>query len=215
MFATDRDLLALEPRLFHDIAWSAQRLLDVTNASVNSAGTMLTIPAVDLAALGIAEGFVAVVAGVPLEVLERTSATTLTVSRLRAVHTEPPIPAAPGSNLKATISTFRPQISLVHDQMLRTIGIEPGEPSAPGAPAETDITNPRALILAESLGALHLIFSAAAALVSEDSPLWAKARMYRERFTLERRRLTVEIDLDADGEPDAIRRPNAIQFARG
>jgi len=215
VFASDRDLLILEPRLFHDIAWSAQRLIDVTNASINAAGTMLTIPGVDLAALAVAEGFVALVAGTPLEVLERTSATTLTVSRLRAAPAESPIPAAPGSNLKATIATFRPQVSLVHDQLLRTIGIEPGEPSAPGSPAETDITNPRSLILAESLGALHLVFAAAAALVGEDSPLWAKARMYRERFVLERRRLTVEIDLDSDGQPDAIRRPNAIQFARG
>lgn len=214
MFATDRDLLALEPRLFHDIAWSAQKLVEAAGASINSAGDMLTLAGADFEALGVGAGFVVLAGLTPYEVIERLSATELRISRLRADVHHPLIPAAPGAGLGVLVSTFRPQIGIVHAQLLRALGIEPGAAAVPGVPAEPDITNPRALALTEALGALHLVFASAAALVTFDSPLWTKARLYRERFAAERQRVAALVDLNADGEPDAARRPNVIQFLR-
>lgn len=213
MFATDRDLLVLEPRLFLDVSWTAQTLVNAaTGGTINGSGDTLTLSGGNFVNLGIDAGFVAVAGATPVEVRSRIDATNLRISRPRAADTDPDIPAAAGSNLKVVIHTFRPQIGIVHDQVMRLLGIEPGGVTQP---AETDITNPGALRLIESLGALHLIFASAAALVGYESPLWIKSQMYAERFRGERARLVAEIDLDGDGEPDTVRRPNVLQFVRG
>lgn len=209
MFTTDRDLLVLEPRLFLDVSWSAQMLVNAPTGGVISAGgDTLTLSGAGFDSLGIDTGFVAVAGGVPLEVIERIGATMLRISRLRAAVGDPIIPAGAASGLKVVIHTFRPQIALVHAQVLRALGIEPGSMH------EAGITNSRAMNLAESLGALHMIFSSAAALVGADSPLWMKARMYAERFRAERGRIVAEIDLDGDGEADTIRRASIVHLVR-
>lgn len=220
MFATDRDLLVLEPRLFHDISWSAQKLVDSASGGViDTAGTKLTVSSIDFAGLGVGGGSVVLLGATtptPIEVLSRLSATELSVSRLRASTSDAAVPVTPASGQKVVVHSFRPQLSLVHAQLLRMVGIEPDDAAPPAdQPVEADITNPRAFVLAEALGALHLIFSSAAALVGSDSPLWVKATMYAERFRAERTRLQAELDLDGDGEPDAVRRPNVVQFVRG
>jgi len=214
MFATDRDLLVLEPRLFFDIAWTTQTLVSASGAELGPDGVTLTLAGASFDTLGIDTGHVALVQQAPLEVLSRTSATELSVSKLRPTTGSAPVPATPGSGLSLSIATFAPQIGLIHDQLLRMIGVEPGAPPAPGVAGEADITNPGDFRLAEALGALHLIYASAALLIGDRSTEWAKARMYRERFDAERRRLVAEIDLDADGVPDATRRPSAVQFRR-
>ena len=211
MFSHDRDLLTLEPNLFTDVALQSQRLLDATGTI---AGTTLTITGADAAAVNISSGHVALVAGVPLEVLSRISSTQLEVSRLRATPEDPAIPPAAIAGAAVSISTFAPQIALVHAQLLRMAGIEPGS-QRPGAPVESDVTNPHSLRLAEALGALQLIWSAAAALAGPDSAASQRARLYAQRFNTERSRILVALDLDNDGQPDAARRLNAGRFIRG
>lgn len=225
MFATDRDLIILEPRLYFDVLWTAQRLVEsASGGAINTAGDTLTITAGNLINLGIGKGMIAIVAGTPLEVIERIDATTLRISRLRAAESDAIIPAAQGSSLKVTIHTFRPQIGFVHDQLLRMVGIEPARSETPGGtlapqPAsdsltESAITNPRAFSLAEALGTLHMVYTSAAAVVGGDSPMWAKALMYRDRYSAERRRIVAEIDLNHDGVPEITRRASVFQFTR-
>jgi hypothetical protein len=112
------------------------------------------------------------------------------------------------------IATFAPQIALVHAQVLRMLGIEPGAPASPGSVTESSITNSASLTLVESLGALHLIYTAAAALSGPASVLGARADQYRRRFSEERRLAAATIDLNGDGLPDATRRMNVFQFTR-
>lgn len=225
MFSNDRDLIVLEPRLFFDVLWTAQKLVDsAAGGAINAAGDTLTVTSGNFINLGISRGMIALVAGTPLEIIERIDANTLRVSRLRAAESDALIPAAAGSNLKVTIHTFLPQMRVVHDQLLRMVGIEPAHTTTPGGtlapePADTSlteaaITNPRAFILAEALGTLHLVFTSASAVVGSDSPMWAKALMYRDRYAAERRRVVAEIDLNNDGQPDATRRANVFQFTR-
>lgn len=213
MFAVDRDLLMLEPTVFRDVAWTAQR---VVNGTGSVAGTTLTLTFqdVDLASAGVEGGHVALVDGVAYEVVERQSATTATISRVRALATDPVITPSPATAKPVSIVTFRPQLAIVHAQVLRMLGIEPGVASAASVVGEGSITNPEALRLAEALGALHLVYSAAAALSPVDSPAWARAELYRERFARERQRVVALIDVDGDGKPDARRRMNLFQLER-
>lgn len=217
MFATDRDLLVLEPRLFSDVSWATQTLLAAANGAIDSAGTMLTVSGASFTSLGIDEGFIALVAGVPLEVISRESATELIVSKLRATVNDSPIRTATGTNLAVFVGTFRPQIALVHEQLLRALGIAPDPPGVqddPNMPTESRITNRADLALAEALGALHLIYASAAAMAGSESPQWTKALNYRDRFMAERRRLIARLDLDGDGTPEVFRRASVLQFLR-
>jgi len=216
MFTTDRNLLILEPRLFHDVGWSAQTLINLPGAaSINAAGTTLTVTGADLAALGIDTGAVVLVAGAALEVISRQSATQALVSRPRAHRDDPSIPAQPGSGLSLLVHTFRPQIGVVHAQLLRALGLERGEsPGLDGSVTEAQVTNPHDLALVESLGVLHIVFAAAAALVTDNSLHWVKAQMYRQRFAEERHRARAMIDLDHDSRPDAIRHINTLHLTR-
>lgn len=210
MFTSDRDLLTLEPNVFRDAGWVGQRLLSTTGST---SGTTLTIAAGSLTDVGIDAGHVLVYDAVPLEVLAIGSATAATVSILRAGLSDPAItPPALGTK-NVACWTFRPQIALVHTQILRMLGIEP-DADPDSLVTEASIVNPASLALAESLGTLHLVYSAAAALSQADSALAARAQMYRQRFGEERQRAVARIDLDGDGEADATRRLNLVQFLR-
>jgi len=82
MFASERDLLAIEPHAFTDALWAGRR---VTGGQGDVSGTTLTATSASVGfdAAQVAAGQVVVVAGVPLEVVSVVSATQLAVSLLR------------------------------------------------------------------------------------------------------------------------------------
>lgn len=210
MFATDRDLVALEPKLFRDVAWVSQRLFEGTG---DVSGSTLSIASGSFESAGVEAGHVVLIGGVPHEVVSRDSATALTVSRMRASVDGAVIAPDAGTGLLVSVYSFGPQMGIVHGQVLRMLGIEPSEVGA--AVSEASITNPEALRLLEAFGALHLVFAAAAALEGEGSALRRRAESYRELFAHERGRVSVAVDLDGDGSADATRRLNAVRFVRG
>jgi len=209
---TDRDLLLLEPSLFRDLAWVGQRLV---RAQATIAGTTITLssPDVTLEAADITAGHVVSFDGVGYEVLARLSPTTATISRPRTHPDDLAIPPTPwAAPAPAEFTTFAPQIAIVRDQLLRMLGIDPDDPES--SPAPSAITNPRALTLPNTLGALHLIYAAAAAPQRRDGHLHDRADMYRRRFAQERLRAVVRLDLNADGIADATRRLSIAQLSR-
>jgi len=213
MFATDRDLLQHEPRLFNDIRWAGQTLLEASGV-LSAIGDSVSIVGLNAEARGIGEGCVALLDGLAVEITDAKSAGALGVSLLRSRRDDPAVGVSGGPrSVNVVVASFRPQIALVHDRILRGLGLAmpEDEGEAPGAAA---ITNPDALVRVEALGALHAIFASASALVESNSPMWARAQMYRERFIEERRRIRVEIDLDGDGQPDATRTISAMRFVR-
>ena len=217
-FSADRDLLALEPNLFRDVAWSAQTRLSASDASVTS--TTLTSASSNFASARIAPGMVALVNEAPLEIVSVDSDTTLTISRLRDTADDdpiPPLPVASGGSLR--VATFGPQRGIVHRQLLAALGLDPApspddEEEGTPRPHAGNVVNTHDLALIESLGALHLILSSAAALVGEASTLWTKAALYRDRFDHARRRLGAHLDLDNDGVADAIRHITVMHLTR-
>ena len=83
MFISDRDLFALEPNLFRDAAWVSQTLVQGTG-SISGSTLTLSAQDVDFEAAGVEAGHVARVDDAPYEVMERLSATSVRLSRLRA-----------------------------------------------------------------------------------------------------------------------------------
>jgi hypothetical protein len=220
MLATDRDLLSLEPNVFRDVGWIGQRLVKGTCTIAGTTMTMLTQD-VTLEAAGVGAGFVAVVDGTAYEVIARLSATAATVSRVRGSASEPILPPSPVTNVAVVVPTMRPQMAMIERQVLRMAGLEPGTtPGTEASPTEGNIVKPEQLARLVTLGALHVIFAAAAApgepgsIGASGSPV-SRAEMYRRRFAEERSRVIVELDLDGDGEVDATRRLNAMQLVRG
>ena len=214
MFATDRDLLVLEPSLVRDVGWAGQRLVKGTG---DVSGTTLTMTSQDVGfeLAEVAAGHVVVVGGVVYEVLATISNTQLTISRMRADPEGAALPPSATTGAAVEVMTYGPQLAMVHAQVLRMLGIDPDEAAAEGVVTESSITNGGSLALLEALGALHLVFAAASALAGDGSPAAFKAGMYRDRFTAERGRAAARIDTDGDGVADATRRPSVVQLVRG
>ncbi|MEM8758492.1 MAG: hypothetical protein AAGF47_12020 [Planctomycetota bacterium] len=207
--------MVYEPRLFLDVSWLGQRLVRVT-ASIS--GGLAVASGEDFAADGVGTGSVASFNEASYEVLVVVLGDRLALSRLRADPDDPVINPPDFSSAVVEVTSFAPQLGVVHRQVLRMLGIDPSDPRD-DALDETAVLNPGALVRLECLGALHLIFAAATASAVGSGVGGAgyaqRASMYRERFAAERSRVSVLIDTDGDGEPEATRRPGVGHLIRG
>ena len=197
-FSNDRDLLAIEPAVFEDVPFTAQMRLQVSDTSVS--GTTLTSAAADFVSAGIAAGSVVLINNVPHEVFERTDANTLDVSLPRSHTSGPGIPGGDGTGLELVARTFGPQAELVHDGLLRLIGIDPDDLGA--ELSESSVLSVTLMARIEALGTLELVYAGAASLVGENDTLLMKAGEYRRRFRRARMRATVLLDTNGDGQVD-------------
>ena len=213
MFCRDRDLLALEPGLFRDCLWAAHVRVRSTGSL---AGGIISLDDPALAGAAVAPGMVALFAGVPLEITSTTGDTKINISLLRPDPADAPILPRDADAAEVVVHTFAAQIALAHARMLHMLGLRPaGSPPFPaGSLDETAVTNPRDLAHAEALCTLHLIYSAAAAGLRDDSPAAQRAAMYRARFTLARAQARALIDTTGDGIPDAARTLNTLLLQR-
>ena len=217
MFATDRDLLGIEPGVFGDLAWAGQTLVSGTATIL---GTLLTAATQDVGFedAGIDAGHVVLVGGVGYEVLARLGVSTLSVSKLRPSTADDPLPASVVSAAAMRVSTFAPQLGIVHAQVLRMLGlVRAGSSLAMSATrvSEATVLNGTELARLEALGALHLAYSSASAVLGPESAPGKRAAHYAELYDEERRRSAAILDLDGDGIADATRRPGVVILGRG
>lgn len=217
MFATDRDLLALEPNLFRDVGWIGQRL---TRGTATLAGSVLTCsaPEVPFDAAAIGFGHVVTVGGVSYEVVSRLAATQLQVSRLRVDPAAPTLPPTPIVGAEMSVVTFAPQINAAHERLLRDAGFEPGPTPGPtpaiGMLGESSILNPEAIVACEVAAALELIFAAAGSGMKQDHPAIVRSAWYAQRARVARERCILEIDADGDGVADRCQRLHIAALRR-
>ena len=208
---TDRDLLALEPDLFRDVGFLAQRLINATG-SISSG--KLTITSGDFVAMGVTVGHIIVHNGMPMEIVLRNSAVQVTVSLLRASIDDPALTPPNAGTAATVVFTFGPQIAAAHAAVLRMLGLAAAGKGLPGETDETAITNVRDLAMLEALLTLSLIWSAAAAVTGPGSNAAARAAEYRLRASCERSVAIARLDLDGDGLADAERRAGAAMLER-
>lgn len=210
-YSTDRDLLVLEPDVFHEAVIAAQQRVTAADAAVT--GTTLTSASADFAQAQVEPGSVVLIGQVAHEVLMRIDAHTLTVSLPRSGLAAPAIPGpAQGSGLELIARTFAPQAALVKAALLRRLGIDPDDAQAPVT--EDDIVSLSVMARLESLATLERLYAGTASLAAEDATLLHKAGEYRRRFNESLRRATILIDTDHDGRADARWRLGNLRLVR-
>lgn len=208
-FSMDRDLLALEPGVFTDVPVASQERVRVADAVV--AGELVSSVEADFAAAGAGTGSVVLIGKVAHEVVERVDAQTLRVSRLRARLGDAVIPPVEASDVEAVVRTFSPQAALVHDGLLRLLGIEPGGESGLG---EESVVSLSLMARLEALGTLERVYSGAVALVGDNQGLETKAREYGRRFRAACAGASVLIDTNGDGFGDERRHLGLVRMRR-
>ncbi|MFW6059378.1 MAG: hypothetical protein ACODAQ_04310, partial [Phycisphaeraceae bacterium] len=157
-------------------------------------------------------GSVVLVGRTPHEVIERVDPQTLTVSLLRTRLNDDPIPGEEGTNLDVKVRTFAPQAALVHDALLRLLGIDPSDPDAPLD--EDAVVSLSVMARLEALGTLERIYSGAAALTGDNEQLRIKAHEYGRQFHLAATQSSVLVDVDGDGHADERRRLGLVRMTR-
>jgi len=209
MFAKDRDLLVIEPGLFREVVWNGQRILSGTGDLL---GVTLTLTSGTFLDGEIGAGHVILIDGLPMEVVSVQSATVATVSIMRGDVNSNIIPSNQVSGAVVEVFTFRPQIEIVHRQILSMVGIDVDDPDGLGDAA---VTNPGAMVVLEALGALHLIYASAGAPGRGGEAFLDRAKLYQQRFSMQRGSVVALIDLDGDGIAETRRHPNSFVLTRG
>lgn len=226
-FSTDRDLLALEPTVFHDVPWVGQQRVHLDDGYVE--GTLLTSASADFVAGQVETGGVVLIDRVAHEITGREDAGTLTVSLLRSRLADAAIPGAAGGPMTISVRTFAPQAELVHDGLLRLLGIDPhpdanvnsaGVAGVAGVAGESDVLTEDAVVSLsvmarlEALGTLERVYSGAAALTGDNQMLIYKAGEYRRRFRHATAQSSVLLDTNGDGHADERRRLGIVRLQR-
>lgn len=206
----DRDLLIREPSLFLDASSVGTSMLSATDGVLS--GTTLTSASSDFVAQGIELGHVVVVSGEALEVVSRTDANRLVVSKPRASTTDARIAPGDGSTLTLEVITFARLIGEVEAWVLGAFGIDASDPVTPLD--ETAILNPQEVEPLIALRAIARAFAVASALAPTDSSLSQRAVLYAGLAAEARRQAKAVIDLDGDGIADATRHLDVVSFSR-
>lgn len=209
-FSTDRDLLALDPNVFVDVPFAAQQRLRVQDGELD--GTTLTSVDADFELLGIEAGHVVLIDRIAYEVIDRLDAQMLTVSRPRARLSEALIPGDNGEELELLVRSFAPQAALVHDALLRLLGIDPD--GADEGLTEDAVVSLSVMARLEALGTLERVYSGAAAIGGDNEALLTKVRHYRNRFREAAAQASVLIDVDGDGRADERRHLGLVRLTR-
>ena len=213
-FCQDRDLLAIEPGIFLGGGPPALKPSSGTDGAIN--GTTFTSAAGNFTAGGVQPGMVICVhhgtpaEGSAYEILSIASATTMTLSNLRADVEGPAIAPPPGSKLSFYVCTFAPTISGVSEALaekLRQMAEVAGVDTARFAESAQ-------LRLATALGALSAIFVARAENSSGQDANWTKSEYYRQEFRNLQLQLRLVVDADGDGMAEQTRTLGNVMLRR-
>jgi hypothetical protein len=207
---TDVDLLTIEPSVFVDATAAATKVISGSDGVI--AGTTLTSAGSSFTAAGIDAGHVAVVAGEALEVVQRTSATTLSVSRPQPSGSTSSIAPNAGSSLAFTVWTFQRLIDLAERSILAALAIDPDHPTQPLQTAA--ILNRPAVERMIATATIARACAVASAANPASESLKQRTADYERELERLRQQLIVVLDLDGDGIADATRRIAAATFLR-
>lgn len=205
-FSNDSNLLAYEPRLFIDVPLRGQELLRITDGLL--VGSTLTSITGGLSALTL--NHVATVSSSPADaasfaIASITDDNTLQLSGLH-------LGLSASESLTLSVRTFEPQVSLVHSEILASLGIDAHDPILPLS--DSAVVSTELIGRIESLGTLWRIFEAGQGVSDRAEAFKAKAEEYRKRYIGALASARVLIDTDGDGVADCWRSPAVGQLTR-
>jgi hypothetical protein len=215
MLATDRDLLAMEPRLFHDVAWIGQRVHGAEGVAIQGGGLEVVDPSGPFTPGRVEAGGVLLLDGLAVEVVSVADASTAGISLVRGAAEDPAIPAGSlGATARLEAFTFRPQLEIAHRQALALFGLADGaEADGELAPLASVIDTGGLRTLA-AVGALGLVHASAAPIVDASGGASGKAERYRAWHAAIVRSLGVPVDDTGDGVADRTLRATAATLRR-
>lgn len=213
-FCTDIDLLHWEPNICRDAAFASQTLLSGTG---NLAGSVFSISTGSFTTAHIAADQVIVLGGAiegSYPIVSVDSATQLTLSVLYdglfpSSGDPAASPVGTSNGLTYAIRTFWPQRRIVSELLIVAAGLDPSDPTA-----ADKIVNPSSLKRACTLGTLHLIYSALAAVAVEPENLNLRVELYERLYRRALKAARVELDLNDDGEADTARTLGVLDLER-
>ncbi len=209
-FSNDRDLLVHEPRLFNDVAWLSQQRVERADASIID--DELHCASASFTALQIEAGHIVLINTIAHEVVARINSNTLRVSKLRTRTTDDIIPPEPMTLGEIIVRTFAPQAALVHDVLLRLLGLSTDQ--SDGQPGEDAVVSLGAIARLETLGTLERIYGSASALDTNNPAHWTKQQHYRRAFADALHHTRILVDLNNDGLAEESRTVGLIQWRR-
>jgi hypothetical protein len=201
---TDRDLLVIDPSLFIGAAAAAATVI-ATIGDGTIAGTELQSSGADFEVSDIGFGHVAVINdAAAVEVVSRTDAATLEVSKPRATSLDAKIPPGDVSEATVNIVTFVRLIEQTRAWTLGALGIED----------ESIITDPSPVSLLVALRTAARALAHAAAMDPADASLAQRASLASALASQAGHRTLVPLDLNGDGRPDATRAAHVLTLTR-
>lgn len=213
-FCQDRDILCIEPIAFLSGGSAGQQR--ITGGDGVISGTTFTSAGSDFLLAGLAVGMVICTydtipaEGHAWEIVSVDSATTLTISVLRADRNDSAVAPPAGTNLSFFVRSYAPQIEGVGATLaekLRQIAEVAGITSA-------DFADSAQLRAATAYGALAGIFLARADNARPHDANWIKAEYYRGEFLRCQNQLRLAVDADGDGVAEQTRTLGNVYLKR-
>lgn len=214
-FSNDSDILKYEPALFDELHFPAQVLAQGVGGVVS--GTTLTADGADFLNSGISGGCVVYLHTAdeklngPFEIVSVNSATTLTISVIRADESAPAVPPPWGSDVFYRISTFDPQANIAAFALTEYFGIQPGSGASPIT--VSDILDIRVLRQASVFSVISTVYAALAGKENSEQ-FWAKSKYYKDCFKEARSRLRLSIDKNSDGTIERTSLGGSVRLVR-
>jgi hypothetical protein len=197
-FSTDSDLLAREPGVFAELPFAGQTKLRVTDANISGSTVTSTTGGFNRLSAGDAVLF----GEAAFAIAAIVNNNTLTLAAIPSGVT--------GGTMY--VRTFAPQARLVHQELMRVIGIDTDDPDQ--ALGESAIVSVSLMKDLEVLGTLARAYTAAITLTGGTRAVKDKAERYGRLFVRSLLGAAVLIDLDGDGYPDVTRFPGVGEMTR-
>jgi hypothetical protein len=214
-FSTDEDLLKYEPRLFTVEQHPSQKLSAGADGVVSHSGGVVKFNSATGAFVnaGMTSGHVVylfkssgstVYFDQALPVAAVKSASGLTLEAKTAA-----CPSA--TSVTYRVCTFDPQHENMHFELMEHFSLDDGDLDTDND--EADLYNRRQLRDVSTFGVLESVYYGQAK--HPDDANWAKASGYRLRYETALNRVKLQLDTDADSNPDVTKRGGSVRLIVG
>ncbi len=213
-YCQDRELLSIEPIIFLAGGFPSQKLTSGSNGQIS--GSTFTASGADFSAAGVKAGMTlctyatSPAEGSAYEIVSVDSATTLTVSVLRANVEDPAVAPPSQSGVSFYVLTYAAQIQTVS----ASLGEKLRQITEVSSLASADFADSTQLRLVTAYGTLSEIFVARAENAEAYDANWIKAQHYRQLYRNLQLQLRLVVDADGNGKAEQTRSLGNVKLRR-